>query len=132
METENRKYTILTFFIFAVIFGYLSYLALTQISDWFKFGGSNVLGTGYGWQIVGGTASAVLGIILFIGLSVSSKATTFFDEVFSEVLKVTWPTMKETSASTVVVTVMVLVATFILAMMDYFWGAFFNLILNKL
>lgn len=132
METENRKYTILTFFIFAVMFGYLSYLALTQISDWLKFGGGNVFGTGYGWQVVGGTMSATLGIILFIGLSLSSKATTFFDDVFSEVFKVTWPTMKETTASTVVVTVMVLVAVLVLAIMDYFWGAFFNLILNKL
>jgi preprotein translocase subunit SecE len=132
VETENRKYTILTFFLLSAICGYVLYLTLTQVADWMKFGGSNAFGLGYPWPVVGGAISAALGLVLFIGLSMNTKATTFFDEVFSEVFKVTWPTFKETSASTVVVTVMVLVATLILAMMDYFWGAFFNLILNKL
>lgn len=131
LETDYRKFTLLSFFLFSVLAGYVFYLAATTIADIMKIGGSNVL-WGYSWAVVGGAGSTLFGLILMISLCVSSKATGFVDEVFGEVFKVTWPSLKETSASTLVVSVMVLVAAFVLAVMDYFWGSFFNLILNKL
>lgn len=128
METENRRFTILSFFIFSALCGYVFYLALSLIADLFKFGGSNVL-WGYPWAIVGGAIATIVGLILFIALSVNKTALDFIDDVFAELRKTTWPTPKETSASTVVVTIMVGIATLMLFVMDWIWGIVFRILL---
>lgn len=131
LDSEFRKYTLLSFFLFSTLCGYIFYLFATQIADWMKIGGSNVV-AGLPWTVVGGGIGTLGGLTLFIALAMNARATTFIDEVFGEVFKVTWPTNKETSASTMVVTVMVLLAALVLAVMDYFWGGFFNFLLNKI
>ena len=45
----------------------------------------------------------------------------YFEESYSELKKVTWPTRKETSAATVVVMITVLIAAVILWAFDLFW-----------
>lgn len=131
MDSEFRKYTVLSFFLISVIFGYCSYLFATQVADWMKIGGGNVV-AGFAWPVVGGTIATVAGAILFFILALNAKATNFIDEVYGEVFKVTWPTQKELTASTLVVTIMVLLAALVLAVMDYFWSGFFNFLLNKI
>lgn len=128
METDNRKYTVLSFFVFSAICGYVLYLFLTQLAHWFKFGGSNVWG-GFSWTVVGGSASAFLGFILFFGLLLHKRASQFIDEVFVELKKSTWPNSKDTSTSTLVVSVMVSLATLLFFIMDYIWGIVFRVIL---
>lgn len=131
MDSEYRKYTLLSFFLFSTLCGYVFYLFATEMADWFKIGGSNVV-AGLPWGAVGGGISTLAGFSLFLALAMSAKATTFIDEVYGEIFKVTWPTSKETTASTMVVTIMVLLAALALAVMDYFWGGFFNFLLNKI
>ena len=100
----------------------------TAIADLFKFGGSNVL-MGYSWEVVGGVGSSVIGVVFFIALNLNNKATGFIDDVFAEMKKTTWPNTKETTSSTIVVSIMVGIAALMFFLMDYFWGIFFQLIL---
>ncbi|MDB5037859.1 MAG: Protein translocase subunit SecE [Bacteriovoracaceae bacterium] len=128
MDSENRKFTLLSFFVFSCLCAYIFYLILTQIADWMKWGGSHAL-LGQSWTVVGGGIAALSGLILLITLSTNRKAVSFVDDVFSELRKTTWPSFRTTAASTLVVTVMVGVAALILFMMDYLWGVFFRFIL---
>lgn len=126
MNSNSRKFTILSFALLSMLCGYVFYLILTQVADWTKVGGSNVFGTGFGWNIVGGSTASLLGLCLFMGLCLNSKATSFVDEVFLELERTTWPTPKDTARSTVVVTCMVAAAALVLALMDVVWDFLFR------
>lgn len=125
MDSNVRKYTLLSFLILSAVCGFIFYLASTMVADLMRFGGSNVA-FGLSWPVLGGGVSVGVGTILFIGLALNHKASDFTDEVFQELLKTTWPNFQETSASTVVVTVMVGIAAVILFLMDQLWGALFS------
>lgn len=63
-----------------------------------------------------------LGFIIFYSLLKNKKSHTFTTEVVLELSKVTWPVRKETLVSTVVVIVMVGIASLILLLYDSIWG----------
>ena len=128
MDTDNRKFTILSFFIFSALCGFVFYLMLTAVADLMKIGGSNVV-AGLSWPVVGGVASSVATLILFMGLAINKKATGFTDDVFAEVKKTTWPGSKETTSATVVVSIMVGIAALMFFLMDWVWGIVFRIIL---
>lgn len=128
METESRKLSILSFLILSALCSYAFYLFLTELANWLKLGGANVL-FGQPWPVVGGTISSVVGLIGFLILSTNQKTTEFTDEVFGELKKVTWPTGKETAASTLVVSVMVIIAAVMFLIMDLIWKAFFDFLI---
>lgn len=58
------------------------------------------------------------------------RAATFLREVKQELQKVVWPTRKETIASTVVVLVVVLVASLYLGLADFILSSLLNLLVN--
>lgn len=128
METDSRKYTILSFLVLAGLTGYVLFLTLTAFADAFRFGGSNVW-MGQPWSVIGGGIAGVGGLATFIALMLNQKATSFGDECFNELKKVTWPTLKETSASTLVVSIMTVIAALMFLVMDLLWGNLFELIL---
>ncbi len=131
MEQVNyRKFTILSFLLLAALFGFLFFRGLTQILDWMKMTSvvAQAVG-GFSWPIVGGGISGIAGFALFLSLSLNKKATSFFDEVFGEAQKVTWPTGKETYASTAIVVVMVVSAGLMLFLLDNIWNWFFKFLL---
>jgi preprotein translocase subunit SecE len=63
-----------------------------------------------------------------IGLYRNERVYTLTDEVMSELKKVTWPTMQETRAATLVVIVTVIVAAIILGIFDAVWSKVTDLI----
>mgnify|MGYP000997374428 CR=1 FL=1 len=128
MDSENRKFTLLSFLAFSALCAYIFYLIATQVADWMKWGGSNVL-FGQPWVVVGGSIAALFGVILLIALSTSKKSTAFIDEVFSEIQKTTWPNGRDTTISTVVVSILIGIAALVLFVVDYFWGVFFRAVL---
>ena len=132
METVSyRKYTVLSFFILAAIAGYIFFRGLTQVLDWLKY--TNVVTAWFGhypWKVVGGGLSGVIAFILFIWATTNVKAASFFDEVFAEAQKVTWPNAKETYASTLVVCVMVIVSALGLFLLDNVWNWIFKVLLS--
>jgi preprotein translocase SecE subunit len=68
--------------------------------------------------IVGGGSATVLGIYLWRHETVKSLVM----EIVVELSKVTWPSRKELSASTVVVIILSAVAAIIIGLFDFFWS----------
>lgn len=126
MESNFRKYTSLSFLSLSGLCAYVLYLILTQVADFARIGGSNVFETGLSWPVVGGSTAGLLGLVMFVILMTNSKALNFSDDVFIELSKTTWPTLKETGASTVVVSVLVLIAAIVFLLMDMLWGSVFG------
>ena len=62
--------------------------------------------------------SALLGVLIFLGLNRSEFVNGFMNEVVVEVGKVTWPTQEETTKGTVAVLIAVVVAGFVLWLID--------------
>ncbi len=65
-----------------------------------------------------------IGLATFIILKRQKKVNEFGLEVINEFSKVTWPTQKETALSTVVIIIMVAIASVILFFFDVIWGTF--------
>lgn len=126
LDSENRKFTILSFLLTSVLAAYVFYLFATAISDLLKIGGMH---WGFEWPVIGGSISGLFGLILFIGLTSNSTARNFIDDVFAELRKVTWPSSQDTTKSTVVVTIMVCVAAGIIFLIDSIWQAIFRFVL---
>jgi preprotein translocase subunit SecE len=66
-------------------------------------------------------ASALIGLVVFLGLLKSAVANGFMNEVVAEVSKVTWPTTDETFKATIAVLIAVTIAGIILWAIDSFW-----------
>jgi len=64
----------------------------------------------------------VLGLVTFFGLKKWNAASQFGLEVVSELVKVTWPLRKETLVSTVIVAIMVGIASLFLVTFDTVWA----------
>jgi len=128
---NNRKFTILAFFIISVIFGYVFYRGLTQVVDWMKV--TNTITAALhlsSWKVAGGLISGVTAFIAFLILATNSKATSFSDEVFAETRKVTWPSGQDTYRTTLVVGIMVGIAGVMLFLLDNIWNWIFKAILS--
>ena len=128
MENENRKFTVLSFVAFAGIIAVILNLLIAQILFALKLGGNSVL-IGLSAKQVSLGGACVLGVFTFLFLMLNKTSTQFIDEVFSELRKTTWPNMKETGLSTVVVTVMIGMAALAFFFMDSVWGLFFRTLL---
>ncbi len=63
-----------------------------------------------------------VGAVVFLSLRLSKGVTVFLTEVVYELSKVTWPQRKETMISSVVVLVMVAIASVIVFLFDGLWG----------
>jgi preprotein translocase subunit SecE len=68
--------------------------------------------------VVGGGIAVVLGVYLWRQETVKSLVM----EIVVELSKVTWPSRKELSASTVVVIILSAVAAIIIGLFDFFWS----------
>ncbi len=68
--------------------------------------------------IIGGAGALILAFYLWRHPRVNNLAM----EIVVELSKVTWPTRKELSASTVVVIILSVIASIILGLFDFFWA----------
>ena len=71
-----------------------------------------------------------LAIITFASLQFNSKIQIWADEVVTELLKVVWPTRKDTMAMTVVVCVMLFISCIILGFFDFLSTNIVKMVLN--
>ncbi len=72
----------------------------------------------------------VSGLAVFSALQFNKKVQVWADEVVTELLKVVWPTRKDTVAMTVVVGVMLLISSLILGFFDFLSSNIVKLLLN--
>ena len=73
---------------------------------------------------------AVAGFALFIYMLVNPGVKTWAGEVIAEVAKVVWPSKKDTTAMTVLVTIIIIVSGFMLGVFDFFSRNLINLIVD--
>ncbi len=78
-------------------------------------------------MLIGGSSALALGGYLWRHPKVNSLVV----EIVVELSKVTWPTRKELSASTVVVIVLSIIAAIILGLFDFFWSWATDLIYTR-
>jgi preprotein translocase subunit SecE len=76
--------------------------------------------------ITAGSALIALGIAL--ALYRNERANTLVTEVVTELAKVSWPSRKETYASTIVVIVTSLIAAAVIGAFDFVWSFFTDLL----
>jgi preprotein translocase subunit SecE len=68
--------------------------------------------------VIGGATAVFIAVYLWRHPKVNNLAM----EIVVELSKVTWPTRKELSASTVVVIILSIIASIILGLFDFFWA----------
>ena len=124
MDNNQQKWVNLSFVAAALLLAYVSFVLATKFSVVLDFEGrvrslDKILMAG----------SAVLGLVLFLGLYKSSVATNFMNEVVAEISKVTWPTQNETFKATIAVLVAVTIAGIILWTVDNIWVYLISLVI---
>ena len=72
----------------------------------------------------------VVGVGLFAFLQVNAKIVAWADEVVAELLKIVWPSRKDTTAMTIVVCVMLVIAGFVIGGFDIISGYAIDALLN--
>lgn len=75
-------------------------------------------------------ASAVIGLLMFLGLYKSNLANTFMNETVAELSKVTWPGNDETLKATVAVLIAVTIAGFLFWVVDNAWIYLIGLVIS--
>lgn len=76
----------------------------------------------------GTVAGGVVGLIVLVYVYRRQDIRAWVNDAAAEMAKVTWPTKKEVTRSTLVVIVASIVATVYLALLDRFWGFVTNLV----
>lgn len=69
-----------------------------------------------------------VGVLSFVLLITSKKASSFTLEAIIELEKVIWPNRKETMTSTIVVTILVGISSLILFSFDLVWGSLIGIL----
>jgi preprotein translocase SecE subunit len=114
MENNNQKYITLCF----VGAGALVYYVVGVLGDtlarsfgfFAKYSGSFALEHG---------APVAFGILTFAFLQFNKRTVAWADDVLSEVLKVVWPSKKDTVSMTIVVSIMLVISGIVLGAFDY-------------
>jgi preprotein translocase subunit SecE len=110
---DNRRWVVIALLVFGLIIGGITFLLFRNIDVMFRL--SNYIPNS-------GTFVKILPFVIgggvFLWLYKSSSKMSHLDDVVGEVRKVTWPTRKDTVASTVVVVIAILVIAGILGVYD--------------
>jgi preprotein translocase subunit SecE len=124
METQYQKWVNLSYLAVAGLLGYIVFTGGIQIA-----GAYDLEARVRNIDLMIRGIALLLGAILFFGLYRSDRANQFMNEVASELMRVTWPTHKETLSSTYVVIIMVVISGMLLGLMDYVWTALLKMVL---
>jgi len=79
-------------------------------------------------EAIATVGAVVAGIVTAIALYRHKPSYSLTHEVAEELSKVTWPTRKETSSSTIMVVVASIIAAFVLFLFDTVWAAVTDLV----
>lgn len=116
MENNQQKWVNLSFVAASLLMAYVAFVLATKFSVVF-----DVEGRIRSLDKILMGVSALMGIVLYLGLSKSEVANGFMTETVAEVSKVTWPTQNETFKATVAVLVAVVIAGVALWIVDNAW-----------
>ncbi len=117
MNNENKKWIIISFLALATLLWYITEKILLSIVDLFGITVYPLIG-----DVTILTPLAVLPALgLFVYLQRNVRSVDFTNDVINELKKIVWPPRKETSASTLIVLVLVFIAASILGIFDFLW-----------
>lgn len=116
MENQRQKWVNLSFLAAAALFGYIIITLLFKLAGVYdleaRFHDIDLYIRGISVLFGGG---------LFFYLYKNEKASQFMNEVVTELIRVTWPSRKDTYRATIVVIIMVIISGVFLGGLDTFW-----------
>lgn len=118
---SNKRWVYLSFGLFSILAIYLFSKMSGGLID--LIGIQEPLGAGFP---ISNVIGIVAGIITYVVLVKHPKAEEFGLDVVKEVKKVTWPTLIETRAATIVVIILVLIISAILGFFDFTFSSATN------
>ena len=116
MESQHQKWVTLSYLAAAVLFGYVVFTMAGKLVSFYDLE-VKIRNIGLILRV----SSAALGVLLFVILYRHDDANQFMNEVMTELSRVSWPSQKETTSSTFIVIVMVLVSGTVLGLLDFLW-----------
>ncbi|MBI2712066.1 MAG: preprotein translocase subunit SecE [Bdellovibrio sp.] len=116
MESQHQKWVNLSYLLAAVLLGYIVFSVAGKVVAAYDLE-TRVRNV----ELILRGASVGVGALLFIGLYRNQQANQFMNEVVVELSRVVWPPQKDTTSSTFIVIIMVLVSGLFLALLDYTW-----------
>lgn len=125
METQNQKWVTSSFLAVAILVGYLLFAAAFQVSGFLDLEAKIK-----NFELTIRLLSIGVGALIFFGLHKWGTANQFMSEVVDELSKVTWPLSKDTWNSTWVVLIFVVVASALIAVIDWVWTSFIHWVLG--
>jgi len=111
---ENAKILTVSFLLAGAIVGIVVNALFTAFAASFA-----PIARAYSVEILRHGLPVGLALLTFALLQFNQTALVYADEVVSEIKKVVWPSKKDTSAMTIVVSVMLLISGIILGMFDF-------------
>ena len=110
---DNRRWILISLFLFGITVGYVSFLLFRNINVMFR------LATYFPFaEVLVKALPVVLGVGIFVWVYRSQSRMSYLDDVVGEIRKITWPTRKDTVASTIVVVIAILIIASILGVYD--------------
>lgn len=110
---DNRRWILISLLLLGIIVGYTSFLLFRNIDVMFRLTAhlphADLLVKALPVLLSGG---------VFVWIYRSQSKMAYLDDVVAEIRKITWPTRKDTVASTVVVVIAILIIASILGVYD--------------
>lgn len=125
-QNTNSKIITVSFMIAAILVGIVIFVLLESTAA-ISTGG---LGRFVSQEWVRHGFPVVIGIIAYFLLQFNKKVLVWADEVVTELRKIVWPSRRDTTAMTIMVCAMILIAGFLLGTYDAVSGLFIDWLLN--
>jgi len=116
MENQQQKWVTVSFVAVSALLAFLLFSFGQKLS-----GAYDLEARFHNAELILLGIAVLSGLVLFLALNRSEAINQFMAEVVVELSRVSWPTQKETRASTVLVVIMVVVSGLFLGLMDYLW-----------
>ena len=116
MENQQQKWVTVSFVAVSVLLAFLVFSLGQKLS-----GAYDLEARFKSVELVVQGLSVLVGLVLFFFLNRNESVNQFMTEVVVELSRVSWPSQKETRASTILVVIMVVISGLFLGLMDYLW-----------
>ena len=113
MTDSNGKYITVCFVLGGACAAYIVKILLDALSSTWGIAARYIQG-----DLMVHGLPVTFGLIIFLALQFNSKTVKWADEVIVEVKKVVWPSRKDTVATSIVVTVMLIISGVLLGVFD--------------
>ena len=122
---DNKKAITISFVAGAMLIGLVTHLMMTLLAQDFSWASrleSNELASNVIPVVVGG--------LVFVILQFNKATYDFMDGVVSELMKVVWPSRKDTGMMTIVVVVCLIISGVVVGVYDTVWAFVINKIIK--